>query len=462
MENAPGTKAKRKIGLNGILLAAGFLFLANPLYACVDILPDTIGWMLIWFAIRSCAERNDRFYRARKWALVNAVASLLRVFFMFAFPVGSTLPSNVMASTAAAVLIDVAGMIVFFRAFYKGFEELSRSASDQTLYLKTENDRFLSVFFAIARAVCAFLPELTAAASLFTGHYGPEDLNVDDPEGLYLFLQQLGGGREMFWTIFAVFALIAAVVWLIHVLPRLVRFASDPGVAGKVNENRSEEELTASGRDRTGAGWLTGSKFLLGLSAVFCLDLQADGFRFLPFALFPAMLVLVLITLDRFRSAQHQEKLFKRHAVWFGASALLFLGFEFYRRFATVWDGRAFEETAVWQLILSALWLLAASFVLFCGWSRFALDADRLSSPYHGVGCLHLYGLPYWLLTIVCGLHLVSASLPALDRLLIAPRVIAIAVFAFVLFRRMSMLDEQIRLRLSEEPPEILHRKEKN
>ena len=456
-ENA--ANAKKKKSLAGILLVAGFLFLCNPLYACVDVLPDTIGWALLWFAVRPYAVRNDNFARAGKWALINGGISLLRIFFMFVFPL-SGFPSNVMMATAVMSVADILGMILFFSVFYKGFEEMSRYAEREDLYLKSDNDKFLSILFAIGRSLFAFLPELTATASLFVSHYGPDDLNTKDPEATFELIRQIGDSRSLFWILFAVFEIILAVVWLVHVLPRLYRFASDSGVLGRAKEEMTEEEISASGRDRTGAGWLTAAKFMTGFAALCCLDLQADGFRFLPFALFPAAMVLVCLFLDRFRKIQHQEPLFRRSAILFGACAVVLLGFEFYRRFATVWDGRAFEETEVWQLCVSAGWLILVFFGLFVVWNLFSGEAERLSEPYHGVGGLHLNGLPFAFLVLVCGLHVVCCALPALDRILTAPRVVAIALFAFVLFRRMSMLEEQIRLRLSEEPAEPGHGKE--
>ncbi|MBP5230405.1 MAG: hypothetical protein ILO68_01635 [Clostridia bacterium] len=447
------TTEKRKTGYRGVLLIAGFLFLCNPLYACVDVLPDPIGWVLIWIAVRSFSERNDNFAKAGKWALINAGIGLLRTFFMFAFPAGGE-PSNVMMATGITAFLDVAGMIVFFRLFYKGFKEVSRYASGEDLYLNTENDRFLSVVFSIGRGLFAFLPELTAAASLFVSHYGPGDLNVKDPEKAFETLQQIGSSRDLFWIVFAVLEVILAVVWLVAVLPRLRRFASDPGVLSRVTGPVPEEEIESSARDRTGAGWLTVSKFLIAAGALCCMDIQADGIRFLPFCLFPVFLILTGITLDRFRSVQHQPPLFRKTRIPLLISAVLLAGFEFFRRFATVWDARAYEETEFWQLGASAGWLLLALTVLFIGWILFAFSADDLSVPFHSVGFLYYEGLPFAVLVLVSALYLISAALPAMDRVLITVRILSCWLFAFILFRRMSMLEERIRLRLAEEPTE--------
>ena len=435
------------------LLAAGFLILANPLIGCVDLIPDPIGWILIWFALARYTVRSEPMRKARKWAILNLLVGLLRLFLQFAFP-SNGYPSDLLMTAAVVGVLDIFGMTLFFLSFFRGFEELSKYAEDENLYVRSDNFRFLSILFVWIRTVCMVLPELTALASLFVSHYGPGDLSgFDDVERAFLILEQIGSSRVLFVTIFAVFALIGAVVWLVQILPGVRRFTKDPGIADYLEEPLTEEETQAVRYEKTGVANLTVAKFVTAAAALCALDLNADGFRFLPFGLFPLLMIAVCLLLDRFRTAQESPKLFRRDWILFAVASGLLIGFEFFRRFATVWDARAFEENEWWQFAVSAGWMLIAGVLLFAAWYRFSLHANGISAPYR-VGLLYLNGLPYALLLAVYALQTVVCASPSLSRILLFPRIFFVAAFAFVCFRRMSALDERIRQRLAEEPSE--------
>ena len=452
-QTAPRTAVSRRAKICFALFTAGFILLANPIVGCTDLLPDPIGWLLIWFALGRYTGRSDPMRDARKWALINAAIGLLRLGFQFAFP-ASGIPSNLLMATAVTALLDIGGMCMFFFRFFKGFEELSKYAADEKLYVRSDNYRFLSFLFSILRAVFMVLPELTALASLFVSQYGPGDLTgFSDPEKAFLVLEQIGGSRTLFAGIFVILTVIAAVVWLVQFLPGLRSFTSDAGIAAHLEEPLSEEEAEAVRYERTGIGYLRIAKFVAGLAALCCLDLGLDGVRFMPFGLFPALMVAVCLLLDRFRAAQHTPLLFRKDLIPFAAASALLIGFEFFRRFATVWDARAIEETEFWQLFASAGWMLLSGAVLFFAWIRFALHANELSAPYR-VGLLYLNGLPFYFLAVIYALQTVVCILPALSRILLLPRILLIAFFTFVVFRRFSALEERIRQRLSEEPAE--------
>ncbi|MBO4366092.1 MAG: hypothetical protein J5843_00400, partial [Clostridia bacterium] len=55
---APRTAVSRRAKVCFALFAAGFLLLANPIVGCTDLLPDPIGWLLIWFALGRYTGRS--------------------------------------------------------------------------------------------------------------------------------------------------------------------------------------------------------------------------------------------------------------------------------------------------------------------------------------------------------------------------------------------------------------------
>lgn len=438
MGNAKLKKEKYSI----VFLMVGFIFLANPIWTLTDILPDLLGWIMIWFGLMYLSDVNENFFVARRNTLYLAAVCLLKTMMWF-FLQGETYTSDNLLATTISVVLDVLCMLLFFKAFLGGTEEMTRAADCNDLYLKTDNVRFLSNLFVWGRAAFTIIPELTALADLYISHYGPEDMaSAENPESAFLLLEQFAASKNLLLIVFSAFEIILAVVWLVSILPYVNAFRKRDVLLQRFASDHVEEDDTQR-IFRKGKN-LKGARLAMLFAIPFCLDLQLDGVRIIPLCLFPAILLLGCVFWNRFAG----DGSFRKAEIWFGISSVLLILFELYRRFCTVWDMRAIEEATDWEVILTGILIVPCISSLIIAWLLFAREANRQCAEYH-CGELNLHGLPFFLLAVFCVLQTAVCVLPMTSQFLTLPRILTVAAFWFVSVRRVSAFAERANAYLS-------------
>ena len=150
-------KSRSSVRLGSGFLLFGFLFLINPDFFTLDLLPDLFGYLLIAHGLYRLSFLEDRIDRARRLAKILALLSLLKLL------------SNLFALTAHAESDRLTVMFLFACAegsvgfvmvshLFKGVQYLAvRQNSDLSL----KGIDVASIFtkaFIIAKNVLAFLP----------------------------------------------------------------------------------------------------------------------------------------------------------------------------------------------------------------------------------------------------------------------------------------------------------------
>ena len=420
----------KQVALVVTMLIAAAVLLANPVWCLTDLLPDAIAWGLVWFALRGLSEINDRMFSARKQALYLLGIETIKL--LLWIPLQS---SHIGSDRMLAALVFSAGeaacMLLFFRSFLNGTEELSRAADCDGMYLKTGDMRFLCTLFVLVRAVCTVLPELTAIPELYV-----ENATILD-DGLWEFLQQLAASREILIIVFSVLELIMAIVWLVSYLPFLRSFRADGGFCSYLSTLLAPDGEDRQTMRRFSALHMARICFAIGL--VFTLDVQMNGLRILPLCAFPAFFALGCVFLNQLA----EDRRFRLPMIAALVATVLLLLAELYRRFLTVGDMMVFAEQSTQTELLSAGCMLLCMIALFTFWLLFAGKLETISEQF---GCKYTYftGLPYWLLTLYALLQTAVFVLPLSAWYLNTARVLAAAALWFSANRRLAALEEQI------------------
>lgn len=392
------SKPCKTLTLSVFLLMGGFLLTVNPVWGVTDILPDVLAWIMIWFGLRSFSELNDNMFSARKQALYLMGIECAKI--ALSIPLqNSQIRSDTMLVTLVFSFGEMFCGVLFFRHFLSGIEGFARCADSEQTYLRMGNVRFLSVLFLSVRVSASLIPTLTAIPDWLV-QYGEI---LDD--GTYNTLSSLAGIEGMLNVVLSALVLIAAVVWLVSLLPLLAGLRRDESMRAYLNELLAGSDPRQMLNRRF--SHLHMARICFGLGLLFPLDLQMDGVRILPLWAFPALFAVGCLFMEKFAS----QKSFRKPLGFALVSSLLLLGAEFYRMNFTVWDLRSFGELELSVEITSVAVILVSSLSLFLFWNVFAAEMEVCS---HGLQCgrLYLTGISYGFLVAYTAVQTAIFTVP--------------------------------------------------
>ncbi len=148
----------------GAYLAAGFVFLFNPIVSLFDILPDFIGCLLIAHGLKEIGVLEYRLESAGRIMYYGAGVSLARtVLMLFVFD----MDSGWVLSTVS--LLGVAQGIVyisFFVSFFGGLIYLAQRSDSENVLSVVDGVKLISIVFVLVNVLAAILPQLAALPEL--------------------------------------------------------------------------------------------------------------------------------------------------------------------------------------------------------------------------------------------------------------------------------------------------------
>lgn len=152
---------------------AGTIFLLNPNINIVDLLPDVIGYILIYRGLFRLSDMDDRIESARQKAKWLMFVSLFKIIFMLQLP--SSSDSDVLLFTFCFAVVELLLIIPMLSEFFGGMNYLC-SRYDNEAALKSESEAKVFIYiFMILKNTLPLIPELF---SLSDASYGYE-LNHD-------------------------------------------------------------------------------------------------------------------------------------------------------------------------------------------------------------------------------------------------------------------------------------------
>lgn len=291
-------KIRKDMGLG--LLALSIVFLCNPMIGFVDILPDCIGFLLIFSGLRFMADMDDNLETAKKRFLIlfwTGVAQFFLQILVYNFMQGRSgeeidpqqLPNTLLFLSFIWMVLYIFVLIPAFRHLFLGLDRISDRFGHQSpsgrkrtrSSEKNEGDRMSlkTAIFVFVISVLGFLPELTTLTSL---EYSRGNLPFD----WYAFI-------GMFRAVAVLLSLGFSLAWLISFLRYFGRLKKDKPWIERMKAHYKAEVLPQTGmlaQRRFATSFL-----ILYVGIIFAIHLKMSFYSCLP-GIFFAFLVFAGIS----------------------------------------------------------------------------------------------------------------------------------------------------------------------
>ncbi|MBR6708247.1 MAG: hypothetical protein IKL84_01055 [Clostridia bacterium] len=298
------------------LFIPAVLFFFNPNIAIVDLLPDTIGYFLLFAALFYLADLNPHLDEARRGFLRMALIDLCRlpVFMLLLSLPNKEQPEAQLLATFVFAVLEMIYALPAWRHFFEGISSVILGSGDLSRYdlpgrrslvrsvgrngrvrlrlgergparsmpdvLKTA-----TVWLIIMRNLLAVLPEATSLSS-----FEAEGYVTNFDRDIYEF-------RRLFVVLAFLVMAIIGIVWLVRALRLMIRIKRDTGLAEALSVRWEREVMPRENMflcRRIKHGY-----FLLTFAFLLSIDLYVDNLNFIPDFLAAIVLVWALLTLRR-------------------------------------------------------------------------------------------------------------------------------------------------------------------
>ncbi len=318
MVSTPRVPRRLRFGLFG--LAA--LFFANPNVANIDILPDAIGYLLLWAGLYYGADLHGRLAEARegflRMAFIDA-AKIVSFFFLVTVASRDEQPTMQLLFTFVFSVLEIIYALPAWRNFFDGLDGLISDKGNLRRYDlisrgrggKIRRTRSLpellrraTTAWLIWRAALATLPEMTALSAFeHSGYVTNFDRDIYEFHGLFVFLA-------------VCIMFVIGFIWLIRMLRFVHRLHGDTDMLDSLREQYAETVLVDEGlflcrRSRAALLFCT-------LGALFSVDFYVEELNVIPD--FIAVLLFAIAVLILFRCSIRPQISLILLGVWGGAS----------------------------------------------------------------------------------------------------------------------------------------------
>lgn len=208
------------------LVCAGFILLFNPVINVYDVLPDAIGFLLIFAGLTKLSHFFDRIDEARRLYLWLAFTGLLKIASIALvatsnnFEKGSLTLMLTFVFTLAEIGLFIPATVRMFDGFDAAGVKLSPDSSNTVVkrngkkYNIAEKTRNFMIFFYILRCVATLLPELF-------------ELELDSVGTVRLDYDSLKYQKTTLYKFFGIVIIIVGIVYIIKTLRFFIRLKKD-------------------------------------------------------------------------------------------------------------------------------------------------------------------------------------------------------------------------------------------
>jgi len=215
-------------------IICGIIFLLNPNINIVDILPDIIGYALIYHGLFRFSDIDDRFTYAREKAKWLMIVSAVKLVFVFMLP--SSSDSDVLLFTFCFAVVELLLCIPMFTEFFGGMNYICSRYDNETALKYESEAKFFVIGFVVIKNVITLIPELF---SLSDTSYGLE-LDYDH----YKNLANVEAAKKI--CIIGAFALVlvCGIVMGVKFISYLKKFTSDREFIGRLKSYYEENIMS--------------------------------------------------------------------------------------------------------------------------------------------------------------------------------------------------------------------------
>ena len=353
---------KQKKGIISFAFVWAFVFLFNPNFNIVDVLPDFLGYAIIYAALSKLSALNESFELAQKGffrALCVDVAKLVAILLIMASQNPNEKNTLLLLGSFAFAVVELIVLIPAFKNLFEGFMNLGYKYENTSVlsYKKessrknrTEKMRSFTFFFLAVKAAMSTLPEF---AVLTTQNYD----ETSRTPNIYSFIGLLRS--------FAIaFALVVGLIWLVRAISYFKKLRGDSAFGDAIFEDYKLNVLPRKSLFVRKTVKLL--SLLFCMAALLCIDLRVGSFN----VLFDVLAAITLI-ISVFAAKKHLGKMYKcliPFAIYAVVSVVaVIFEFRFYSEYyySAIWrDDKAFNAY-VRMLVFSVL--DAAAFLFAVG-----------------------------------------------------------------------------------------------
>lgn len=336
-----------KVNIKFILVVMSAVVLANPFYNLLDVLPDFVGYAIIFFLLNDIADIYPYFdevkNNARKlmWISVSKIPFIILMGWIEdKHPGESTLLAVIMIMYTVVELIFILPSV---NSLYRALSYIDeREGCAGVTTDEGGRDRlkplciFTSVFF-ILRSVMALLPELMLVpVSEEAGHFAEKY-------------------KDTATVVSMIFVTAVALVWLAFFLAYAYKLRENTEFIGIIEKKMREEDDKLKKKRR-----MSGIFMVLNLSAIavgFNIDLIFDNVNILPDILSACIFLFACVLAVKFFGRRKSRTLFATGVLYFLLSSLsYFITSDFLSKFdySAIAKTDAAEEAYVRVIIISA------------------------------------------------------------------------------------------------------------
>lgn len=285
-------KERKNLGLGLLPIAAVFLF--NPTFAVLDVLPDIIGYLLLYLGLRALADMNYHIEDALNcfWRMIGVSAlQLLSLFWLFGICTTKERPVAILLFSFTFGVFEILLLTKGFRELFEGLLYLGSRMEATAVFMEDKKKRSatsrieaLTVFFVVAKAVLTVLPEF---ASLTQHSY-------DSSSPLRFLYQYI----SLFRMLAVTAMLIIGTLWLAKFICYIRSILKDRPFMEALGEKYRIEVLPRESLFIRRAVQL--GTVILCIALISTLDIYIDYVDFLPDFLCPAILLVGYFVLGKY------------------------------------------------------------------------------------------------------------------------------------------------------------------
>lgn len=158
-------KSKKLPRLFGVYATLGCAFLVFPTVSLYDVMPDIVGWILMYLAVSELAFFSEDLAGLKKITVYLCALSAARMALgvIMIGKLNSQAMNDTNAFMTAATLFavcEIICVILYVKYFFAGMEHISTRNGGTTSIDAISNARFLTGAFLISRSVLTLIPEL--------------------------------------------------------------------------------------------------------------------------------------------------------------------------------------------------------------------------------------------------------------------------------------------------------------
>ncbi len=271
--------------MNTSIMAFAFILMFNPTVHVIDILPDFIGWWLLYFSLRRvrhlCVQADNAASSASKMAWLTFAG------FVCVFLIPSIDGTMMLTLTFVLNVMKLIWGIPAFKYLFDGLCELSGLYDGKNIYEpigRSKKEGVQSAYkttlvFFISSCVISTLPEFAE----LSGH---SSLILSEGQRTLLSF------KPLFYTLSVTVSLILGIVWLTVIIPFVKKIGKDTEFIANLREGYRIKVID-TGKHRVLT--LMSAFFMAAISGLFVLSITFDRMDVVPRFILPIIMLCVSV-----------------------------------------------------------------------------------------------------------------------------------------------------------------------